>query len=87
MIGFLFTCILCFVTYKILVKRYNAKKRPYLIEDEAIRIINAAGVSELSAALRTVYKKKKNYKLVSKFNCALAKEIYLIKKECEVKEK
>ena len=79
--------ILSFVAYKILIKRYNKNKRPYLIEDEAIKIINSADVSEQSSALRTVYKKKKNYKLVSKFNCALAKEIYLIKKDSEVKEK
>lgn len=75
------------VVYKILMKRYNMRKRPYMIDDQAVKIINHSSVADQSAALRTVYKKKKNYKLVSKFNRALAREIYSIQKEMEKNEK
>lgn len=81
------------VGYKLLMKRYNIKKRPYMIDDLAVKIINDSDVAAQSAALRTVYKKKKNYKLVAKFNRALAREIYLKKledkkyNESEIKEK
>lgn len=83
----IFCIVAVIVSYKILMKRYNLKKRPYMINDEAIKIINDSDVSEQSLALRTVYKKKKNYKLVAKFNRALAREIYFINKENENKKK
>lgn len=81
MFGFLLTCVICFITYKILIKRYNAKKRPYLIEDQALKLVNGADKDLLKEALSVVYKKKKNYKICSKFNKILAKEIYFIQNE------
>ena len=45
------------VAYKILMKRYNMRKRPYMIDDQAVKIINQSSVADQSAALRIVYYK------------------------------
>lgn len=67
-----------FFLYRYLINRYNKKKRPYMIDSYAVDLINDSNPEDIAAALRVVYKKKCNYKIISKFNRALAKEIYFI---------
>lgn len=78
-----------FFVYRYLINRYNKKKRPYMIDSYAVDLINGSKPEDLAQALRVVHKKKSNYKICSKFNRAVAKELYLIdlKKESEVSKK
>lgn len=81
--------VAAFFLYRYLVNRYNKKKRPYMIDSYAVDLINGSKPEDLSQALRVVHKKKCNYKICSKMNRAIAKELYLInlKKESEVSKK
>lgn len=61
--------------YRFLIKRY-----PYLKDSNAIDIINNSSVKSQSEALKIVYKKSKNRRVVSKFNKRLAREIFYLNK-------
>lgn len=83
---FLLLILLSFIAYKIYIKRYNKKKRPYLIENLALSIIDGADLKTQTEALKQVYKRSKNKKTVAKFNRLVAKEIYFIQLENMKKE-
>lgn len=65
-IDFLILLILGFVAYKIYIKRYNKKKRPYLIEDEALKLLKDASCSVMNEAMSQVYKRKRMLRSVQK---------------------